>query len=278
MTANLECPHIEVEAAVGDIPLRRLLGVTIHAATMEQAIQLCGRAVRFQTPLAIGVVNAAKLVNMGRQPLLHQSVVSSDLVLADGMAVVWASRLLRRPLPERVPGIDLFQRLLELADREQMSVYLLGASQQVLDAVIERMRVDYPGARLAGSRNGYFKDEDSEQVAREIQNARPDMLFLGMTSPKKEIFMARWGTQMNVSVVHGVGGSFDVMAGKVRRAPHVWQRWGMEWLYRVVQEPRRMWKRYLVTNTVFLWLVLRELVGLSPAVPAKVAAAGASSD
>jgi N-acetylglucosaminyldiphosphoundecaprenol N-acetyl-beta-D-mannosaminyltransferase len=246
--------------AIADVPVRRLFGVSIHAAGMEQTLRICAQAVRSRSRLMIGVVNAAKIVNMRRQPILYESVSSSDLVLADGMAVVWASRVLRRPLPERVAGIDLFERLLELADRQKLAVYFLGASQDVLDQVLREVQVRYPNVRISGSRNGYFSDEQSEQVAHQINRARPDMLFLGMTSPKKEIFMANWGPRMDVTVVHGVGGSFDVMAGKVKRAPLLWQRLGIEWLYRVMQEPRRMWKRYLVTNSIFTWMLLSEFL------------------
>jgi N-acetylglucosaminyldiphosphoundecaprenol N-acetyl-beta-D-mannosaminyltransferase len=245
---------------LGFIPVHNLMGVRVHAATMVQVLSRCSAAIRARTPLLIGVVNAAKIVNMRRQPILNESVASSDLVLADGMAVVWASRVLRRPLPERVAGIDLFENLLALADEHGYSVFFLGAAQDVLDEVLREVRHRYPNARIAGSRNGYFSDEQSEQVAQQIAKARPDMLFLGMTSPKKEIFMAKWGPRMDVTVVHGVGGSFDVMAGKVKRAPLLWQRLGIEWLYRVVQEPRRMWKRYLVTNSIFTWMLLSELL------------------
>jgi len=121
---------------------------------------------------------------------------------------------------------------------------------------------EYPGVVVAGSRNGYFEDDDEEQIAKSISDAKPDMLFVAMTSPKKEKFLAHWRDTLNVPVCHGVGGAFDVMAGKVRRAPAIWQKLGMEWAYRVMQEPRRMWRRYLVTNTLFLWMLTREMFGL----------------
>jgi N-acetylglucosaminyldiphosphoundecaprenol N-acetyl-beta-D-mannosaminyltransferase len=236
----------------------------IHAATMDQAVALCAAAVQQRRPLVIGVVNAAKVVNMQRQPILRDSVLDSDMILADGIAVVWASKLLRRALPERVAGIDLFERLLAVANERHYSVYFLGASQDVLEAMLARVRQRYPDLRISGSRNGYFKDAESEAVAADIRAAAPDMLFLGMTSPKKEVFLARWGRGLNVAVCHGVGGSFDVMAGKVKRAPRLWQRLGCEWLYRVVQEPRRMWKRYLVTNTLFAGMLVREMLNPRP--------------
>jgi N-acetylglucosaminyldiphosphoundecaprenol N-acetyl-beta-D-mannosaminyltransferase len=174
------------------------------------------------------------------------------------MAVVWASRLLGQPLRERAAGIDLFERLLELANREGFSVFFLGASQEVLEDLLVKARQRHPALRIAGSRNGYFSDEQAEDVAREISAAHPDILFVGISTPKKEIFLEAWGAKIDVLVCHGVGGSFDVFAGKTRRAPLLWQRLGLEWLFRVVQEPRRMWKRYLVTNTLFISMVFRE--------------------
>jgi N-acetylglucosaminyldiphosphoundecaprenol N-acetyl-beta-D-mannosaminyltransferase len=248
-----------------DIECKELFGMPIHAATMEQAVGMCVNAIERSQGLVIGVVNAAKLVNMQREPVLRDSVLDSDVILADGIAVVWASRLLGRGLPERVAGIDLFQRLLEAANERKYSVYFLGAAQEVLDEVLQRTREEYPHVRIAGSHNGYFDAErDSERIANDIKKAAPDMLFLGMTSPKKEVFLSKWGRKINVAVCHGVGGSFDVMAGKVKRAPRLWQRLGLEWLYRVVQEPRRMWRRYLVTNTLFMGMLVREMLRPTP--------------
>jgi N-acetylglucosaminyldiphosphoundecaprenol N-acetyl-beta-D-mannosaminyltransferase len=244
--------------------VRQLFGIPIHALTMAQTIAHCDQTIRLQRRLMIGVVNAAKVVNMRRTPILGQAVLQSDLVLADGMAIVWASRILRQPLPERVAGIDLFERLLQLANERNYSIYLLGATQDVMDRLLDRITTQYPKLRIAGSRNGYFDGAQAEQIALQIKELHPDMLFLGMTSPKKEIFLAQWAGLLDVAVCHGVGGSFDVLSGQVKRAPAVWQRLGLEWLYRVVQEPRRMWRRYLVTNSIFICLLLREIFHRSP--------------
>ena len=130
-------------------------------------------------------------------------------------------------------------------------VFFLGATREVLDEVLARARVDFPGLVAAGSQDGYFKPDAEEAVAAAIAAARADVLFVAMTSPKKEKFLARFSDAMGVPVCHGVGGSFDVYSGKVQRAPEAWQRLGMEWLYRVKQEPGRLWRRYLVTNALF---------------------------
>lgn len=242
------------------LEVKLLFGIPIHAATIQQAVERCERAILTRERLLVGVVNAAKLVNMRRQAQLRQAVLDADLVLADGVSVVWASRLLRRSLPERVAGIDLFEHLLRLGNQKHYSVFFLGAEQAVLDEVVRRARARYPHLRIAGYRNGYFKDDEAPSIAEAIRSARPDILFVGITSPHKEEFLAQFGPMMNVPVCHGVGGSFDVMAGRVKRAPLLWQRCGCEWLYRVLQEPRRLWKRYLITNSIFMWMVLRELL------------------
>jgi len=228
---------------------------------MRQMLSIVTDTIGERKRLLIGVVNAAKIVNMHRDPALGDAVRAADVILADGISVVLASRVLRRQLPERVPGIDLMTHMLEMADEHGYRVYCLGAEQEVLDTVLRRIAEHYPGAVVAGSHHGYFTNEEDERVAEEIKAAGPDMLFAAMSSPKKERFLARWSGQMGVPVCHGVGGAFDVMAGKVKRAPELWQRLGMEWLYRIVQEPRRMWRRYLVTNTLFCWMVLCQFCG-----------------
>lgn len=238
--------------------VREFLGYPVLAATMDEVVHLCGGAVAERRPVQIGVLNAAKVVNAAHDAGLHEAMLSCDVILADGQSVVWASRMLGQPLPERVAGIDLFVRLLELADQKHLSVFLLGATPEVVEKVAAVMGTTYPGARLAGYRDGYF--DDAESVAQEIAASHPDMLFLGMTSPKKEKFLERYQPIMNVPVTHGVGGSFDILAGVTKRAPERWQRMGMEWAYRLVQEPGRMWKRYLRTNVLFSVMIARELV------------------
>jgi N-acetylglucosaminyldiphosphoundecaprenol N-acetyl-beta-D-mannosaminyltransferase len=239
-------------------PSSALFGIRVDAVTRQQAVQRCLDAVPTATPLEVGVVNAAKVVKMRQNPDLAKSVSGCGLILADGQSVVWASRLLRQPLPERVAGIDLFEDLLGAAERNGMSVYLLGAKPEVIEAAVLNVRRRWPELRIAGYRDGYFTDEQQGDVADAIRQSGAQLLFLGMTSPKKEIFCARYGRRTGASLVHGVGGSIDIMSGVTRRAPRVWQRLGMEWAYRTVQEPGRMLPRYLRTNTAFIVLVARE--------------------
>ncbi|MBT8101272.1 MAG: WecB/TagA/CpsF family glycosyltransferase [Gammaproteobacteria bacterium] len=238
-----------------DFPQNKILGLGIHAATMDQALDAIDAAIQAKQRLMIGVVNAAKIVNMRKNKELWDDVSGSDLVLADGMSVVHASRILRAALPERVAGIDLMTGILERGNHAGYRVYCLGATEEVSQTVEKRFRESYPGVQIVGRRNGYFNDDEEEAIAQDIAKRDVDVLFVAITSPKKERFMAKFSDQLNTTVVHGVGGSFDVVAGKVERAPDVWQRMGLEWLYRVKQEPGRLWKRYLVTNLAFMRMV-----------------------
>ena len=244
-------------------PRVTLCGVAIDPLTMRETVSCVENCLDRGCTLAIGVVNVAKVVNMQSDAFLRESVSSSDLVLADGAPLVWLSRLKRTPLPERVAGIDLMFELFALANARNFRVFLLGTTRETIERVVQIARTDYPGMVIAGYRDGYFDASQEHQVAREIGDSRADMLFVAMTSPKKEIFMKKWGPVMGVPVCHGVGGSFDVMAGVTRRAPRWMQRSGLEWFYRVMQEPGRMWKRYLITNTRFVGLVLADLLGRS---------------
>lgn len=240
-----------------DAPVRDVLGVRLHAISEDDMVDACDSAIRAHQRLLIGVVNATKMVNMRRSELLNDSVTSSDAVVADGMSVVWAGRILGQPLPGRVNGTNLFEKLLALANKNKYRVFLLGAREEVLDEMCSRIQAKHPDLVISGRRNGYFSEAESADVAEEISASGSDMLFVGITSPKKEVFMAKYGADLQTPIVHGVGGSFDVLAGVVKRAPVSWQNAGFEWLYRVIQEPGRMWKRYLTTNSKFIWLVLK---------------------
>jgi N-acetylglucosaminyldiphosphoundecaprenol N-acetyl-beta-D-mannosaminyltransferase len=248
-----------------EVKRQQLFGLSIDATTLGEALARCESAIRTRSRMLVGVVNAAKIVNLQKDSSLRDSVLECDMILADGQSVVWASNVLSRPLPERVAGIDLFEGLLDLADQKRYSVYLLGATREVVAALAETIRSRFPDAVIAGWRDGYFADEEAESVAEEITMTHPDMLFLGMVSPRKEIFLGRFGAALGVPVLHGVGGSFDVMAGVTQRAPESWQRLGFEWAYRLKQEPGRLWRRYLRTNTRFILQVIIERFRPTPA-------------
>ena len=176
------------------------------------------------------------------------------------MSVVWSLGLAGLPLPERVAGVDLMARLLEAAGRHRLRVYFLGARREVVARLAEQSAQRHPGLVVAGFRDGYFTPAEHPAIVEEIRAAAPHLLFVGMPSPFKETWCELHRAALDVPVVMGVGGSFDVLAGFVKRAPRVFQVTGMEWSWRLLMEPRKMWKRYLTTNSEFIWLALREIV------------------
>ena len=236
-----------------------LFGVRVHAVTMQTALDIVDQAIERKERLQIGVLNAAKFVNMRRDAMLRDDVLSSNLILADGIAVVWASWLFGQALPERVTGIDLMMSMLERSNINRYSVYCLGATEEISQKIEDRIRHLFPNVTFAGRHHGYFSEAEESELADRISATKPDILLVAMTSPRKENFIARWIDRLNIPVCHGVGGSFDVLAGHVNRAPLLWQRMGLEWLYRLMQEPGRLWRRYLTTNTIFCGMVLSEL-------------------
>jgi N-acetylglucosaminyldiphosphoundecaprenol N-acetyl-beta-D-mannosaminyltransferase len=234
-------------------------GVPVHAVDVRGALAQIDSFIRTRAPHYNIAINAAKVVSYHEDPALRHAIDGAHLTTMDGQAVVWAARALGQAVPERVAGADLMEHLLAHSARRGYSVYLFGATQDVVEECVARARQQHPGLAVAGYRNGYFKAEDEAAIVAAIREARPDILFLGFGSPKKEYFMTTHHRALGVPFVMGVGGTFDVLAGRVSRAPSWMQRSGLEWGYRLAQEPRRMWKRYLVGNTRFLSLVARDL-------------------
>jgi N-acetylglucosaminyldiphosphoundecaprenol N-acetyl-beta-D-mannosaminyltransferase len=237
-----------------------LLGCEIDRLGMAATIARCEDLIDARAGVQHVVVNVAKLVSLRDDARLREIVAGCELVNADGQPVVWASRLVGDPLPERVAGIDLMVRLCARAEERGYSVYLLGARREVLEEAVRRLRSRYPRLRIGGYRDGYFDDAESPAVCAAIRSARPDILFVGMSSPRKEYWIAEHRGELGVPFTMGVGGAFDIVAGVRRRAPVWMQRAGLEWLFRLLQEPRRLWRRYFVTIARFLTLVAREAV------------------
>jgi N-acetylglucosaminyldiphosphoundecaprenol N-acetyl-beta-D-mannosaminyltransferase len=233
--------------------------VPVHAVDVRGALAQIDSFIHTRAPHYNIAINAAKVVSYHEDPALRQAIDGAHLTTMDGQAVVWAARALGQAVPERVAGADLMEHLLAHSARRGYSVYLFGATQDVVEECVARARHQHPGLKVAGHRHGYFEAKDEAAIVAAIREARPDILFLGFGSPQKEYFMTTHHRELGVPFVMGVGGTFDVFAGRVSRAPLWMQRSGLEWSYRLAQEPRRMWKRYLVGNTRFLSLVARDL-------------------
>lgn len=226
---------------------------------MQETLALVQEKIQKAEQLHHVVVNAGKVVAMQKDSELRNSVNQCHIINADGQAVVWASRFLGKPLKERVAGIDLMVNLVEMAHKNHNKIFLFGAKEDVVKSVVEKYAEIYSPEIIAGYRNGYFSPSEEQEIAEQIANSGTQMLFVAISSPIKENFLYKYRDILkNVNLIMGVGGSFDVVAGKTKRAPAWMQKAGLEWFYRFAQEPRRMWKRYLVGNSKFIYLVLRE--------------------
>jgi N-acetylglucosaminyldiphosphoundecaprenol N-acetyl-beta-D-mannosaminyltransferase len=245
----------------GPAPQTTCLGVRLDAITMRGAVDRCVEWCR--DPAATRIVfpvNASIVVAMQTDPALRAACDAADMRLADGASLLWATRLEGGRLPERVAGIDLMQRLIERAAADRLSLFFLGARPVVVKRLVEQCRSLYPDVRIAGFRDGYFDRAEENSLVQSIRAGGADILFIGMPTPFKEIWANTFRDQLGVRLILGVGGSFDVVAGFIPRSPLWLQRAGMEWLWRLLREPRRLWRRYMFTNTSFIVLVLTSAI------------------
>ena len=229
-----------------------ILNTYVNALSMEQTVAEVEKIILNRKPTQHVVINALKVNLMNENPELRRIVNACPLINADGASIVWAAKKLGVPLTERVAGIDLFERLVQLAAEKGYGIYLFGAKEEVVTKVKEIFGQRYPTLRIAGYRNGYFTEADEPEIVRDMAASGADMMFVAFSSPKKEFWVNKYLQQLNIPFVMGVGGSFDVVAGVTDRAPKWMQDHGLEWFYRFIQEPRRLWNRYIVGNWKFV--------------------------
>lgn len=238
------------------------IGVDIDVLTMDETLARVREAMRTRQRLHHVAMNVAKFVKLRSDGELRADVACSDIVGIDGMGVVYAARLMGIRVPERVAGVDLMNEVIALCAREGYRPFFLGARPDVLQKAIVNIQRRYPTIQIAGAQHGYFQPQDEMRVVAAIRDSAADCLFIAMPTPAKERFLAAHRDRLNVPFIMGVGGSVDVLANYVKRAPIWMQKNGLEWLFRVIQEPRRMWKRYLVTNAAFLVIVASALLSV----------------
>jgi len=232
-----------------------LLGCPLDLYSSEELLNELDEAIRRKAGAhVIHFVNANKIAKAHEDTAMRNILWRGDYVLADGQPLLPMGRLLGVHIPERIDGIGLMQKLLALANANRYGVFLLGARQDVLEKCLGMIRESYPEVLIVGSRNGYFRPDEVPAVVADIKAAQPAIVFIGIGSPIKEELADTWKEHFGAAVIQGVGGSFDVLAGLVSRAPLWMQRAGLEWLFRVWQEPRRMFWRYARTNAQCLWL------------------------
>ncbi|MDR7083180.1 N-acetylglucosaminyldiphosphoundecaprenol N-acetyl-beta-D-mannosaminyltransferase [Arthrobacter ginsengisoli] len=232
------------------------LGIQIDSLTMDESVDKAMALIEDGGVHQHVVVNAAKVVAAIQDASLGKTISDCAMVNADGQSVVWASRMLGKGLPERVAGVDFMDRLLTAAAARSHSVYLLGASADVVSKVASLVRAR--GVTVAGFNDGFWRKHMSDdEMAASIRATNPDLVFVALPSPFKENFLRDNLDAMNARLCVGVGGTFDVMAGVTTRAPKWMQKMGLEWLHRLAQEPKRMFMRYLVGNSKFIYYVGR---------------------
>lgn len=234
------------------------MGVPVDPWTMAQTVEACGRIVAEERFAHLIGVNADKLLQMRDDPWMDACVRRCEVVNADGASMVMAAGRLGVVVPERVAGVDLMRELCALAESRGYPIYLLGAKAEVVEKAASVLRGKYPKLVIAGLRDGYFGNDEFDSVVAEVMEAKPAVVFVGITSPKKERLIERFRELGATGAFVGVGGSFDVVSGSIPRAPMWMRRANLEWLFRMVQEPGRLAKRYVVGNVRFMRLLRAE--------------------
>ena len=235
----------------------KIMNTYVNVASMDETIRRVEKIIEKGKPTQHVVINASKVNLMEDDPELRRIVNSCPLINADGASIVWAAKKLGVPLKERVTGCDLFQELVKVASEKGYKIYLFGAKEEVVTKVKAIYEEQYPGIQIVGYRNGYFTEADEPEIVKNMAESGADMMFVAFSSPKKEYWVNKYLEQLNIPFVMGVGGSFDIVAGVTERAPKWFQAHGLEWLYRFIQEPRRMWKRYIIGNAKFVGLTYK---------------------
>jgi N-acetylglucosaminyldiphosphoundecaprenol N-acetyl-beta-D-mannosaminyltransferase len=238
------------------VPQERLFGLDLCTFNMAESVAHVDAVLQSDGSKVLFTANVDHVVRYSHDEEFRRYYRSADLVFADGTPLLWAARMLRRSLRARVTGVDLMTALCSLAASRGYSCFLLGAKEATLNKAEHALQQRFPSLKVAGKHHGYF--EDSEPVLDLIRQTRPQLLFVGMGSPRQEKWIAEHRARLS-GVVLPVGGSFEVLAGEKKRAPRLAQRLGLEWTWRLAQDPQRLAKRYLLDDLVFLKLFFREL-------------------
>lgn len=260
--------HGPLACAVRERPRAWMFDIPFDALTFEQAVEALIRLAEGDAASYAVTANVDHVVRFARRPEVRPLYLRADLVLADGMPLIWASKLLGTDLPERVAGSDLLPALCARAAERRLSVFLMGGAPGTAERAAAVLVERCPGLCIAGTYCpplGFEKDPVQAARALEaVRSARPDILFVGLGSPKQECWIAENRAACGAPLSLGVGVSFSFMCGDVKRAPRWLQRLGLEWAHRLCQEPGRLWKRYLIEDSVFAWLLLRDWLRRGP--------------
>lgn len=246
-----------------DITAKRvnIWGININPIRKNEFIEIIDQHITLKSgqPLQITGVNPETIAQARKDKLLLAAIKDSNLVNIDNTLVLLMLRLSGVRAPERVATPDLFEAMLALAALKNYSIYLLGATEEILKRAIINIKSDYPIIRIVGFQNGYFKKDETQQICNQIIELKPDMLFLALPTPNKELFISKYKYRLGVSVLLGVGGAIDVKAGLVKRAPLFFRRIGLEGIHRALQNPLNYGKRYFTLYPAFISFVVKEL-------------------
>lgn len=238
------------------VPTVSLYGIALSKMNMDQTVDYLTSIVEKRIPHQVVTANPIMFMDALKDPDYMKMMRHAELVIPDGTGLVWAASRVGQPVAERVPGIELFHRLAEQGGRAGWRIYLLGASPEVIRICSTRLAEQYPGLQVVGARDGFFRDDQNDEIIADIVAAAPDLLFVANAPSRQEPWIGRYKARLGVPVMMGVGGSFDVLAGKSKRAPKLFRQMRLEWLYRLLREPWR-YKRMLVLPQ-FVMRVLRE--------------------
>ena len=216
-----------------------ILGVKVDAVTMSQAVEGVANLIDAGKPSIVATANAEMLLRATHDAELKDILNAANLVVPDGAGTVWAARHLGHHMPERVAGFDLVQELMKVAPVKGWRFFLFGSAPTIADKAKSKAETLYPGIKIVGTRNGYFTADDEAEIISQIKSSCPDILLAALGVPKQEKWLAKFRDELNVPVSIGVGGTFDVMAGVVKRAPLWMQRAKLEWLFRAMLQPSR---------------------------------------
>ncbi len=241
--------------ALASLPTVRLFNVDIHAINLRETLLWIQDTIRSRRKGYIVTPNVDHVVRLQRDNVFYKAYQNASLVLPDGKVLIWASWIIGKQLRE--PAWNLFVDVCNLAQENRYGIYLLGADLMTLEKAVGNLQRTHPGIRIAGFHHGYF--EHNSEVLQEVNSASPDILFVGMGCPKQEKWIFENIDKLNVRVAICVGGAFNYIAGIVERAPLWMRKAALEWFWRFLQEPRRMWNRYFVDDLPFFWLLAREL-------------------
>lgn len=236
-----------------------ICGVNIDNVTMEETINIVEGYLKEDIPRRIYTPNTEIVMEAKDKEELKNILNQGDLIIPDGIGLIYGSKIRKKPLKERVTGFDISIEMLKIADKNSYSLYLLGGKEGVAKDAAKNIKEKYPNIRIVGYHNGYFKgshvgikdSEEEKEIINEIKDGKTDILFVGLGFPKQEAWINQYIDELNVKVAIGNGGTMDILSGNAERAPEIYQKLGLEWLYRLIKEPSRIKRQILLPKFIF---------------------------